>query len=551
MANMSSHAIPYESGFAERLAGELAARSLVEPQALDRAMSAVARTGNRLDRVLLDLGIISEVALRALAEGPLGAPQFDGTLGDPTSLSALVSPDYAIAANLVPVAVGDHAVSIAMLDPFDDFAAKALALKLGQPIRRLSATRQTLLAAFEALYGFVPQTKDDGLPDDVQAVSEGDLEAIRDSASDAPVIKFVQTAVRAAIDQGASDIHIRPWRNRAEMLFRIDGALEPQPAPDVNLLPAILSRLKILANLDISERRLPQDGRIRLNIAGQPIDMRLATMPQIHGEGAVLRLLSRDAGVTSLAELGFSPAISVGLEQLFEHTSGMVLVTGPTGSGKSTTLHAALKRLIRPHLNVVTIEDPVEYRIDGASQIQVDEKIGLTFPRVLRSVLRQDPDIILIGEIRDAETARIAVQAALTGHLVLATLHTNSAMAAVPRLIDMGVEPYLLAAVLRGVLSQRLVRRICQSCRGGAAAERELCSTCGGTGSHGRVAIGELISLDDAITGQLATSITPAPALIDELNRRGYVPLAADAAARVANGDIAASELAGVLSNAG
>jgi general secretion pathway protein E len=340
------------------------------------------------------------------------------------------------------------------------------------------------------------------------------------------------------------DIHLRALKFGAQLLFRIDGVLVEQGSPPHGHLAPIISRLKIMANLDIAERRLPQDGRLRVNVAGSPVDLRISTMPHAHGEGAVLRILSREVAASSFEDLGFSEDLLKGLETLFSKAEGLLLVTGPTGSGKSTTLHVALKQLIRPGQNVVTVEDPIEYRIDGAAQVQIDEKIGLTFPKVLRSLLRQDPDVVLIGEIRDGETARIAVQAALTGHIVLATLHTNSAPAAVPRLIDMGVEPYLLAAVLRGVLAQRLVRKRCPSCGGDDTGP--VCRSCGGRGAVGRVAVGELLSLDEGLTSELAASTNLSPSLLSRLRERGYRPLSEDASRRVAAGEISAQDVVGI-----
>jgi general secretion pathway protein E len=389
--------------------------------------------------------------------------------------------------------------------------------------------------------------------------SDADVTALRDSASDAPVVRFVQETIRAAVAEGASDIHLKPLPHGAEMFFRIDGRLERRRAPEAALYASVISRTKILANLDIAERRLPQDGKLAVTVAGETIDVRVSTMAHVHGEGAVLRLLSRQLVRTSLGDLGFSPHIEMGLQRLMAMSEGLIVVTGPTGSGKSTTLHALLQQLVRPDLNIVTVEDPVEYRVDGISQIQVDEKVGLTFPKILRSLLRQDPDIILIGEIRDAETASIAVQAALTGHLVLATLHTNSALAAVPRLIDMGVEPYLLAAVTKGVLAQRLMRRRCTEGTDAPRTDLRLvpdhatamlhdphCSHCGGSGYAGRVAVGELALLDSELVEALAVSLTLPRDLELRLQRNGFVPMREDAAARMRAGEIIADDLAAV-----
>lgn len=509
---------------------------------LARARAAAEVADKRLDQALLDLGLLTETTLGEVLTRHFGVEDVKSIElpGTPVLADAL-KPRYLSGAGVLPLHAGPDTLVLAMVDPFDDFAAAAISLKTGLAVVRRRISRQRFEAALGDVYGatFAPAPSMAG--EDAVEASTGDIELLRDAASDAPVIRFVQDALRAAVEQGASDIHLRPTRGGAEMQFRVQGDLVRQGAPEARQFASIISRLKILAGLDISERRLPQDGRIRANVAGRPVDIRISTMPHIHGEAAVLRLLSRELAVSGLGELGFSATIQARLSTLFTAADGLILVTGPTGSGKSTTLHAALKQLIRPDLNVVTIEDPVEYRVDGAAQIQVDEKIGLTFPRVLRSLLRQDPDIILVGEIRDAETAKIAVQAALTGHLVLATLHTNSALAAVPRLVDMGVEPYLLGAVLRGVLAQRLVRRLCTHCAGPG------CDQCSNTGYSGRVAIGELLQLDAQLSEALAQSLELSEEQNERLHLAGYRPMREDAEDRVRAGEIAAADLAGLI----
>lgn len=527
-----------------RLATALA--GLVSSDDLARAQAVAVAADKRLDQALLNLGMLPEAKLSDLLEqqfGVKGTPEAE--LPETPVLSESIPSRYLATSSVLPLRADTAELVLAMVDPFDDFAANAVALKAGRRVVRQRIERPLFDAAFSSLYGgeasIVADTSH-GIGDQVDV---DDLEMLRDAASHAPVVRFVQSALRVAFEQGASDIHLRATRNGAEMLFRLEGELVAQSAPDARSFASIISRLKILANLDISERRLPQDGRIRFNVGGRPVDIRISTMPHVHGEGAVLRMLARDVAVSSLAELGFSPSLADRLEQLFSSSDGLILVTGPTGSGKTTTLHAALKTLLRPELNVVTIEDPVEYRIDGAAQIQVDEKVGLTFPRVLRSLLRQDPDIILVGEIRDAETAKIAVQAALTGHLVLATLHTNSAPAAVPRLVDMGVEPYLLAAVLRGVLAQRLVRRVCTHCN--ASDGKTYCAECAGTGYRGRIAIGELLRLNSTWTERLAGTLGLPPVEAKELRETGYRPLQEDAAERVRSGEIRAEDLRGLI----
>ncbi|MBI4924131.1 MAG: type II/IV secretion system protein [Devosia nanyangense] len=550
MTQLQQDAVPARL-FARGLSDYLETDGRVSAADLLRARAAAEAADKRLDQALLDLGLLTEATLSDLLTERFAVDDVSADrLPLAPVLESLLKPNYLAASRMFPLTADDTTLSLAMVDPFDDFAANAVALKTGLAVRRLRISRQRFESAFEGLYGASLSPivgADETAP--AEAMS-GDVDLLKDAASDAPVIRFVQDAIRLAVEKGASDIHLRPARNRAEMFLRLNGQLVPQAAPELRMLPSVISRLKVLANLDIAERRLPQDGRIRANVAGRPVDISLSTMPHVHGEAAVLRLLSRELAVSSLGELGFSPEIETGLEELFGVADGLVLVTGPTGSGKTTTLHAALKRLIRPELNVVTIEDPVEYRVDGAAQIQVDDKIGLTFPRVLRSLLRQDPDIILVGEIRDAETAKIAVQAALTGHLVLATLHTNSAPAAIPRLVDMGVEPYLLAAVLRGVVAQRLVRRLCPHCATATDGTKQTgpgCGHCGGSGYAGRIAVGELLRLEPDVTETLARSLELTTAMANRLRQSGYRPLREDARRRVQAGEIASVDVLGMV----
>lgn len=539
-----------------QLAEHLRGSNLVPEQDLTRAQLAAGRAEVRLDQALVELGVLTKSKLAELLRTPFGVAPV-ATADIPSApLDVGISPSYFVAKSVLPIAVGGNGLTLAMVEPYDDFTAKAVALKTGKTVVRKLIDGAVLERAFADFYGDLIATLG---PLAVDAGGHGpdnrDVTALKDSASDAPVVRFVQETIRNAVARGASDIHLKPLPYGAEMSFRIDGKLERQAAPDARTYASVISRLKILANLDIAERRLPQDGKLSITVAGEAVDVRISTMAHVHGEGAVLRLLSRQLVHTSLRDLGFSPHIEDGLQRLIATTEGLIVVTGPTGSGKSTTLHAILQRLIRPELNIVTVEDPVEYRIDGISQIQVDEKVGMTFPTILRSLLRQDPDIILVGEIRDPETASIAVQAALTGHLVLATLHTNSALAAVPRLIDMGVEPYLLAAVMRGSLAQRLVRRRCPNCASDHADLRLVhgenalgsdCDHCGGSRYLGRVAVGELALLDGEIVEALAASARLPATLDARLREQGYLPMREDAAQRLRSGEIAADDLAAV-----
>lgn len=323
------------------------------------------------------------------------------------------------------------------------------------------------------------------------------VEDLLESADDAPIIRMLNALLTQAARDGASDIHIEPYERHSSVRFRVDGRLREVVQPNRALHAALISRLKIMADLDIAEKRLPQDGRISLRLGTRAIDVRVSTLPSAWGERAVLRLLDKSTGLLSLEAVGMQGEVLARFEQLIAQPHGIILVTGPTGSGKTTTLYGSLARLDARHSNIMTVEDPIEYELPGVAQTQVNPKIELTFARALRAILRQDPDIVMIGEIRDMETADIAIQASLTGHLVLATLHTNDAASAVTRLTDMGVEPFLLASSLLGVLAQRLVRKLCPQCRGAG------CAACNQTGYLGRTGIFELLVVDDAIRKQI------------------------------------------------
>ena len=429
---------------------------------------------------------------------------------------------FAKANGVVVTSLDDSFAEVAVRDDAQAGALAELRRALGVPVRaRRIATEQfdeMIAAAYNsadagaaALAGDLAQDLD--LSRLLQEIPR--IEDLLESQDDAPVIRLINALFTQALRDGASDIHIEPFETRSVVRLRIDGTLRDLIEPARALHGAIVSRVKIMAQLDIAEKRLPQDGRITLRVAGKPVDVRVSTIPTGHGERVVLRLLDKQAGRLDLTRLGMDDATLAHMDKLILEPHGIVLVTGPTGSGKTTTLYAALSRLDATELNIMTVEDPIEYDLDGISQTQVNTRIEMSFARALRTILRQDPDVVMIGEIRDLETAQIAVQASLTGHLVFATLHTNDAVSAVTRLVDMGVEPFLLASSLIGVVAQRLVRRLCLECRKPFAADAaqlrvlglaptdgtlysaQGCAACNRTGYRGRTGIYELLTVDD------------------------------------------------------
>jgi general secretion pathway protein E len=494
-----------------------------DARALERGRRVAEDTGQRLDAVLLQLGLVSE---RGLAEAYASLldlritdagryPQDQPLLADRLTARFLRNA-RAVPVEFLTVPGRSDTLMLAMVDPLDRFTPAAVAAATGLEVRLEVAVPIELDAALNRLYPEQAAVQGDEGGSGGDA-SEDDTERLKDLASEAPVIRLVNQLITRAVETQASDIHIEPFEDRLRVRYRYDGQLQEADSPPQRLASAIISRVKIMAKLDIAERRLPQDGRIKLAVRGQEVDFRVSTIPSLYGETVVMRILDRSAVVFDYARLGLSPAVIKKFSAALELPNGIVLVTGPTGSGKTTTLYTGLLALNSVTRKIVTVEDPIEYQLRGINQIQAHTQIGLTFASLLRSILRQDPDIIMVGEIRDAETAQIAVQAALTGHLVLSTLHTNSAAAAITRLRDMGVEEYLLTAVLRGVLAQRLVRRLCATCRQAAPASAELirrfgldrrsataeitiyhpvgCPACRQTGFRGRASIAEFLQM--------------------------------------------------------
>ncbi len=477
--------------------------------------------GERLERLLLDLGFISEEDLIPLLSTYLGveAVHRRDFPTAPVPLGGL-NLKFLKHAKVLPLAQQNGTLTVAMSDPADYYAIQALQLATGLQIEPRLARERDVLEGLETIYGGATADGTPAEPADAEleifSDDEEDVNHLRDLASEAPVIRFVNLLISRAVEQRASDIHIEPFENELKVRYRIDGVLHDVEAPARRLQAAIVSRIKIMAKLNIAERRLPQDGRIKLRLMGREIDLRVSTLPTLYGESVVLRILDRSSIVVTLGSLGFPEDTLAQFDRLITKPYGMILVTGPTGSGKTTTLYGALDKINSPEKKIITIEDPVEYQLFGVNQIHVKPQIGLTFANGLRSIVRQDPDVIMVGEIRDAETAEIAIQAALTGHLVFSTLHTNDAAGAVSRLLEMGVEDYLLASSLLGVLAQRLVRQVCKKCRqpaelaagvlreiggdGGAqAVEGKGCEECSQTGYRGRSGIYELLLVNEVV----------------------------------------------------
>jgi general secretion pathway protein E len=445
----------------------LLGRGRISPDDLRKVRLLQQERGERIERLLLDLGFISEDDLIGLMSEHLGVPVI-GRKEFPAVPVALqgVNPQFLKHAKILPLEITDGTLSVAMADPADLYSLQGLEVATGLHVQPRLGREKEILAALEGYDSAQPQSEEGGegtlayIGDD-----EEDVNHLRDLASEAPVIRLVNLLINRAVEQRASDIHIEPFENELKIRYRIDGVLHDIDSPPRRQQAAIVSRVKIMAKLNIAERRLPQDGRIKLRTMGKEIDLRVSTLPTLYGESVVMRILDRSSIVLDLEQLGF-PGDTLGLfENLITRPYGMILVTGPTGSGKTTTLYGALEKINSPDKKIITIEDPVEYQVSGVNQIHVKPQIGLTFANGLRSIVRQDPDVIMVGEIRDPETAEIAVQAALTGHLVFSTLHTNDAAGAVSRLLEMGVEDYLLASSLLGVLAQRLVRKLCMRCR--------------------------------------------------------------------------------------
>ncbi len=553
-ANPHSGASPAAAVAPPRLGEMLIARRLIAPEDLERALELQRERGDKIGKILVDMGFLAARDLLAVLAEQLAVPLVTVDAPPPAApeLEGL-APRFLRQCRVYPLALDDATLTLAMADPLDFESIAAVRGFSGLKVKPALAAEQEILDAIERHYG--SESERQVLAGDESEQASEDLEHLRDMASEAPVIRLVNAMIAQALEKRASDIHIEPFEKEFRIRFRVDGVLYAQESPPRELKAAIISRLKLMAKLNIAERRLPQDGRIKIKILGREVDLRVSTLPTLYGESVVMRLLDRSAGdFYDLRRLGFDEHMLARMEHFTSLPHGIFLVTGPTGSGKSTTLYSALKRINLPDKKIITIEDPVEYQMDGINQIHVNPQIGLTFAAGLRHIVRQDPDVIMVGEIRDRETADIAIRSALTGHLVFSTLHTNDAPSAITRLTDMGVENYLITSSLVAVLAQRLVRVICADCRVPAGPRTAPdgtqvetwrgagCERCNGTGYVSRMGIFELMELNDDIRRRIMAN-EDAAQLTAAARRNGMHNLREDGWHKVSLGVTTAEEV--------
>ncbi len=498
---------------------------VIDSTSASRVRAVLSTSRQTLDVVLLELGLVPEARLADEQAAYLGYERALPTdFPDELPAEANAPLSYYQSAGLLPVSFSQHSVIVLTSRPFEQDAIRGLSYALGRdPTVKVAAFTEL----HQHMQKLAASDRSDDSAEDDETAEDDDIERLRDFAREAPIVKLLNRIIATGIEKQASDIHLEPLEDCVQVRYRIDGALEVAERLPKNAQQGLTSRVKILAKLNIAEHRLPQDGRLRLAVRGNEMEFRVSTTPVVFGESVALRVLDRQSLPLQFKDLGFTEKDAAKLNTLTQQTNGIVLVTGPTGSGKTTTLYAALNGLNTPDKKLFSVEDPVEYNLRGINQINVKPQIGLDFAAVLRSVLRQDPDIVMIGEIRDLETARIAIQASLTGHLVLSTLHTNSAAASITRLLDMGLEEYLLASCLRGIVAQRLLRTLCKSCktplpphseilrrmnlpRSAKVCQAKGCDQCRGTGYRGRTVVSEILEIgqaeQDAIAKRLPES---------------------------------------------
>ncbi|HET9951066.1 MAG TPA: type IV-A pilus assembly ATPase PilB [Candidatus Eisenbacteria bacterium] len=543
---------------------------LITPEALQRAQLQVKTGGGNITAALIKIGALGEADLTKFLGDLYGVPSVDlsNFVPDPT-VTKLIPSDVANKFQVVPVAKSGRRLQVAMSNPSNIFAIDDIKFITGCEVQAMVAPEAAIKKAIDKAYDSAASFENvmKGMEDEIEVIEEqideGPDPSILGEAEQAPVVKLVNSLISDAVRKGASDIHIEPYEKALRVRFRIDGTLYEMMSPPFRMKPAIISRLKIMAELDIAERRIPQDGRIKIRILGRTIDLRVSSLPTIFGEKIVMRILDKGNLNIDLNKLGFQEQALNDFNRAIAMPYGMVLVTGPTGSGKTTTLYSALSKINTPEVNIMTAEDPVEYNLDGINQVLVNDDVGLSFAAALRSFLRQDPNIIMVGEIRDIDTGSIAVKAALTGHLVLSTLHTNDAPSTINRMVDMGIEPFLVASSTNLIMAQRLLRRICGSCKTDVRLHPEVlrelgisdedaknasfkegkgCVDCNNTGYKGRLGVYEVMPITakvrDLILDRASVSAMKKQAMAD-----GMLTLRADGLLKLKNGITTAEEV--------
>jgi type IV pilus assembly protein PilB len=541
----------------------------VTAEQLAGAVEEQRRLGRSLGRVLVDLGVLTEGQLVAALATQIGLKFVD--LSDyPVDGSAVSRvPDMVCRRhNALPIGYEDGRLVVAMADPANVFAVDDIRSMTGMEVKPVVATKSDVIAAINRFHRGDAELDDLTMAMDAGSDELDDLSNVKEIVEDAPIVKFVNLLITQAIQDRASDIHIEPTERDLRVRFRIDGVLHEIMRSPKTIQSGVISRLKIMSDINIAERRIPQDGRMSVSTNGKKIDLRVATLPTVWGEKVVMRILDNSTAMLKLSDLGFGDDNYDIYSKSFTKPYGMILVTGPTGSGKSTTLYATLNIVSKPEVNVITVEDPVEYRLPGINQVQTNVKAGLTFAAALRSILRSDPDIVLLGEIRDHETAQIAIEAALTGHLVLSTLHTNDAPSAITRLTEMGIEPFLVGSALDCVLAQRLARKLCSKCKDAYVPTKEMmvenrfpfdpdqplptlyrpvgCSACSKTGYKGRLALHEVMAVSEDIE-RLAVEHASAVSIGKVAREQGMITLRDDGLAKVKAGHTSIEEILRVV----
>lgn len=550
----------------QRLGQLLMRAGIITDRQLNDALEVHKATGSPLGRVLVDLGYATQGAILSVMARQIGIPYIDFAESKPApDAVALVPKDLASRYVLMPVHIEDGALTVAMADPQNVLALDDLRIITGYDIRPAISTKDDILSAIDEYYK-VAEHADEEQFIGSEDITDDDLSQLTDVTSEAPIVKLVNWIINKAVTDRASDIHIEPQEHDIRVRFRIDGVLHEIMRSPKTVQASVISRFKIMSEMDIAESRKPQDGHCAVTVAGHKLDFRVSTLPTVYGERVVLRILRKDSILLRLSDLGFLPATLARFETSFKKPYGAILVTGPTGSGKSTSLYAAVNVLNDPGRHIITAEDPVEYRLPGVNQCQINHRVGLDFGRALRSFLRCSPDVILVGEIRDKETATIAIESALTGHLVLSTLHTNDAPGAITRLIEMGVEPFLVSSAVDCVLAQRLARKLCQDCKETHRPKDQVlisagyspdnlpdtiyrpkgCKKCGGTGYRGRMGVHEVLMVTEEVS-RLCVDEATAEDIKRLAIEQGMLTLRQDGLEKVRMGDTSIEEIVRVI----